>query len=165
MTKHLDWLGRALAKAIVALVALILSPLIFLGVVAYGFYWVVLRVFVWLVWCRDGSRVFVCYSDSPHWKDRFEQHLLPLLPSSAIVINWSESARWSRWSLRRAVFEHFLGTIDHTPSVIVFRLFRRPQLFRFAGAYKSYKRGEQSAVIQLESALLEAVGSNYSLKR
>jgi hypothetical protein len=156
-------LGKALAKLIILLVAVILSPLIVAGLVIYGFYLAFLYLAVWATWCRNGSRVFVCYSRSPHWQARFEKVLIPKLPASTIIVNWSDRKRWSRLSLRTRVFGEFLGSVAHTPSVIIFRPFRRARVFRFHEAYKHFKHGNPLPVEELESALLSAYFASNSI--
>ena len=157
-------LVHALARGAVwlawTLLAIALLPLLLVGGLVFGIHAALLRVAIWLAWCRGGRRVLVCYSNSPHWRERFERHVIPRLPASAIVINRSERATWPRWSLRRQVFEHILGRVDHTPAVIVFRPFWRTRVFRFFGAYQRFKHGDASEVLALEAALFEAVAAS-----
>ena len=153
-------LQNPLGRFIVLALAFILSPLIVVWVVAYGIYTVLLYLLVWISWCRKGPRVLVVYSRSPHWQDRFESYLIPQLPTSSIVINWSDRKQWSRYSLRTRVFNCFLGSFAHTPSVIVFRPFHRARIFRFFEAYKSFRHGNPAPVLEMEAALLKAVRSD-----
>jgi hypothetical protein len=153
-----------LANIVIFVLAVLLSPLIVAGFVAYGIYTALLYLTIWAVWCRNGPRVFISYSRSPHWQERFENVLIPQLPSSSIIVNWSDRKTWPRFSLRTLAFEHYLGNIAHTPSVIVFKPLRRAQVFRFFEAYKIFKHGNDVPVLELESALLNAVGSNNSFK-
>lgn len=148
----------AFAKIVILIIAVILSPLIVAGLLGHGLWSAFLYLAVWTTWCRKGPRVFVSYSRSPHWQARFEEFLIPRLPSTAIVVNWSDRKAWPRLSLRRLVFENFLGNLAHTPSVIVFRPFRRAQVFRFYEAYKRFKRGDQSQVLEQEAWLLRTIG-------
>lgn len=128
-------LARGAAWLAWTVLAIALLPLLLVGGLVFGIYAGLLRLAVRLAWCLRGRRVLACYSDSPHWRERFEQHVMPRLPASAIVINRSERSTWPWWSLRRRVFEHVLGSVDHTPSVIVFTPFGRTEVFRFFGAY------------------------------
>jgi len=147
-----------LAKVTILVIAVILSPLIIAGLLAYGIYSAFLYLAIWAAWCRAGSRVFVSYSRSPHWQGRFETVLIPQLPESTIIVNWSDRKNWSRLSLRTIAFEHFLGRNAHTPAAVIFRPFRRAQVFRFYEAYRKLKRGNELPVQEQESALLRAVG-------
>lgn len=147
-----------LAKITLLIVAVILSPLILAGLLVHALWSALLSLAVWATWCRKGPRVFVSYSRSPHWQARFEDVLIPRLPSTAIVVNWSDRKTWPRLSLRRLAFENFLGNFSHTPSVIVFRPFRRSRVFRFHEAYMRFKAGDQSQVLEQEAALFSAVG-------
>ena len=147
-----------IAKLIILVVAVVLSPLIIAGVVAYVVYSAILYLSIWMTWCHTGSRVFVSYSRSPHWQARFEAVLIPRLPASTIIVNWSDRKTWSRLSLRTLAFEHFLGRNAHTPAVIIFRPLRRAQVFRFYEAYMKFKHGDELPVQDQESALLRALG-------
>ena len=46
-------------------------------------------------WGAEGKRLLLVYSNSPHWQSYIEERWLPRLGPAAIVINWSERARWS----------------------------------------------------------------------
>lgn len=151
-------LKSPLAKLTALVIAVILSPLIVAGLVVYGVYSALLHLAVWTTWCRAGSRVFVSYSRSPHWQARFETVLIPQLPESTIIVDWSDRKSWSRRSLRTLCFDHFLGRNAHTPAAIVFRPFRRAQVFRFHDAYTKFRHGDELPVQEQESALLRAVG-------
>jgi len=153
-----DEMQGAFAKTVLLVLAAILSPLIVVGLLVYGLYSTLLHLAIWVAWCRNGSRVFVCYSRSPHWRPRFDAVLIPQLPPSSIIVDWSDRKAWPRLSLRTLVFAHFLGSVAHTPSAIVFRPFRLARVFRFHEAYKSFKRGDPLPVREQESALLRAVG-------
>ena len=147
-------LSAALKYLVVGLLAIVFSPLILLVFLFNRIYMAILYLAVWLRWCRNGTRVFVVYSRSPHWQARFEQQLLPSLPRSAIIVNWSDRNSWRGCSLATHVFNNFLGRFEHTPSVIVFRPFRRAKIVRFYKAYQSFKHGNAEPVLALESELL-----------
>jgi len=138
-------------------IALLLSPLLLIGFATYGIYLALLYFAVWIRWCAQGARTFVVYSRSPHWQERFETHLIPMLPTNAIVVNWSDRKSWRRLSLTTQVFNSFLGAYNHTPSAIIFRPFRRAKVIRFYEAYMSYKHGNPTPVLALESELLDSV--------
>ena len=66
---------------------------------------VCLHIVIWSWWCIRGRNILFVYSDSPIWHDYIEQHILPNLGERAVVINWSQRARW-RLSLDRMAFYH-----------------------------------------------------------
>src|SRR5262245_55340752 len=88
------WLGVLL---------ILFSPLLALLVLIVGASWVVgalaLHLLTLICWVPVGRRVLFVYSDSPQWKVHVETEVLPRLPSSAAVLNWSERSRWPRWNL------------------------------------------------------------------
>ena len=147
-----------LAVLAILVIAVILSPLIIVGLVAYGIHTAFLYLAIWSAWCRAGTRVFVSYSRSPHWQAGFETVLIPQLPASAIIVNWSDRKSWPKLALRTLAFEHFLGRNAHTPAAIIFRPFRRAQVFRFYEAYLKFKHGNELPVEEQEAALLSAIG-------
>jgi hypothetical protein len=124
---------------------------------AYCLYVALLYAGVWVRWHGDGPRVLVVTSNSPYWGERIEAELLPRLPVSSVVVNWSDRKHWSKQALTTKLFNHFLGSIEHTPSVIVFHPWQRAEVFRFYSAYKQYKRGDPEPLDRLEAQLLASL--------
>ncbi len=129
-------------------------PLLAIGALFYFTYSAMLYLAVWLLWCKSGPRVFLVYSRSPHWHAHIEDTLLPNLPPSVVVLDWSDRGTWSHWSLGVRVFHHFLGYREHTPSVIVFRPLRRARIFRFFEAFQEFKHGNNEPLHKLEAECL-----------
>ena len=138
-----------------------LWPLLFVLlplVVAVGALWltasVLLQVVVWLTWCSRGRYVLVVYSDSPIWKEYFEQHVLPAVGNRGVVLNWSDRKQWSS-SLAVAVFRFFAGTREFNPLAIVFPPLAWPRRFRFYGPFKAFTHGRPREVEEMRIQLLE----------
>jgi hypothetical protein len=83
--------------------------------------------------------------------------VLPLVQERAVVLNWSEHAKWSRWSLAVAVFHHFGGAGDFNPLVVLFKPLRMASIYRFWSAFKDWKRGYKEPVERLTRALVESL--------
>jgi len=145
------------------LLLILLLPLLlpFLLIVAVA--WVVgalaLHLLTLIVWLPVGRRVLFIYSDSPVWKVHIETEVLPRLPSTASVLNWSERSRWSRWSLSVWLFRFYAGTSEFNPLGIVVSPWWRPELFRFWRAFREAKHGRHETLRALEASFFKAVGS------
>jgi hypothetical protein len=98
------------------------------------------------------------YSNSPVWKSYIETEVLPRLPSTAAVLNWSERSHWSFWSLSVWLFRFYAGTREYNPLAIVVRPWRGPKLFRFWRAFRDSKHGRDESLRSLETAFFNAIG-------
>ena len=78
------WLRGFLGVAL----ALVVVPLLLLAAVIYILWGLLLRLLVIVLWIPRGHRVLVVYSNSPHWKQRFEERILPRLGPRCVVLNW-----------------------------------------------------------------------------
>jgi hypothetical protein len=99
--------------------------------------------------------VLIVYSDSPVWKDYFEEQILPPLAEVSVVLNWSQRKNWKP-SLAALAFGHFAGEHDFNPAAFVFRPFHMAERFRFYEAFRDYKHGRTAPVERLRQQLLEA---------
>ena len=97
------------------------------------------------------------YSDSPIWHEYMTTQVLPLVQERAVVLNWSERTKWSRWSLAVAVFHHFGGAGDFNPLVLFFKPLRMASIYRFWSAFKDWKRGYKEPVERLTQALVASL--------
>ena len=89
------------------------------------------------------------YSDSPIWRVYVEQRILPRVTGRAVVLNWSQRAKW-RHSLARMAFAHFGGSREFNPLAVVFRPFGRTRTFRFWRLFRDFKHGNPAALDQVE---------------
>ena len=137
--------------------SLVAAPLLLLAAVIYIFWGLLLRLLVIVLWIPRGQRVLVVYSNSPHWKQRFEERILPRLGPHCVVLNWSERRRWS-WSLAQCLFWFYGGAKHYNPLAVVMRPFGRARVFRFWPAFRDAKHGRLESLQQLETEFLnEAV--------
>jgi hypothetical protein len=82
---------------------------------------------------------------------------MPLVQERAVVLNWSERKKWSRWSLAVAVFHQFGGADDFNPLVVFFQPRRRAKIYRFWSAFKDWKRGHIEPVERLTHEFLASL--------
>src|SRR5262245_36046537 len=106
----------------------VLLPVIAVGVVLWLTAAIVLQLIVWTTWCPRGRYALVVYSNSPIWKDYFEQRLLPAIGNRAVVLNWSERRQWS-YALPAALFTCFGGRREFNPLAVAFAPLASPVPF------------------------------------
>jgi hypothetical protein len=130
--------------------------------VAFIAAWVVgmvaLHLALCLAWLPRGRRVLFVTSDSPKWKPYLDEHVVPRLPKGTVVLNWSENARWSPFSLGVWLFRMWSGPREYNPIAIVVRPLGSPKVFRFFDAFEEQKRGRPTALEAVEGALFAELG-------
>ena len=102
------------------ILTLVAVPLLLLAAIIYIFWFLLLRFLVIVLWIPRGLRVLVVYSNSPHWKQRFEERILPQLGPRCVVLNWSERRRWSL-GLAECLFWFYGGAKNYNPLAVVIR--------------------------------------------
>jgi hypothetical protein len=157
---------RPAPRPLTNIVGLVLVFALFPLGVAYLTLWLVatllLHAAVLALWFPRGRRVLFVYSDSPRWKTYLDEHVVPYLPKTAVVLNWSERARWSRRSLGVWVFCVWRGERDFNPLAIVVRAWPTPRVFRFGSAFDELERGRREPLRAVEAAFwstLAALGA------
>lgn len=145
------------ARKIVSLPLIL--PLALLGLILFVLNRIVVYLLVWLWWLPNSKDVLFVSSDSTIWKEYMETQILPLVRDRAMVLNWSERGKWSKWSFPVHVFRTFGRNRDHTPLVVIFFPFRRARVIRFLPAFKDFKQGHTENVDQLRRELVLALGS------
>lgn len=146
--------------AVTALIVILLPIIIPLAAVVLVLYWVhrvALYGLIWLLWLPKGKDVLLVHSDSPIWHDYMRTQVIPLVQNRAVILNWSERQKWSKWSFSVHVFRSFGGTNEFNPMVALFRPFRRARLFRFWSAFKDWKRGDTEPVTRLREELSQSL--------
>jgi hypothetical protein len=130
--------------------------------VAFIAAWVVamllLHLALCVAWLPRGRRVLFVTSDDPKWKPHLDAHVVPRLPKSTVVLDWSERARWSPLSLGVWLFQMWSGPRDYNPIVIVVRPLGSPKVFRFFEALEENARGRPSSLERVSASLFEALG-------
>jgi hypothetical protein len=154
MSRQKISVARKLGNAV--LVILILPVALPLALIAFALHFLlraVLYLLVWLLWIPKGKDVLFVYSDSPIWREYMTSHVLPLVQERAVVLNWSERTKWSRWSLKVSVFRAFGGSGEFNPMVVKFQLFRKARILRYWSAFQDWKRGYTEPVESLNNQL------------
>jgi hypothetical protein len=119
---------------------------------------VVLQLATGLWWLPRGRRVIFVYSNSPVWQAYVEANILPRLPASAVVLNWSERAQWPFWSLAVWIFNLYGGSREYNPIAIVIRPLRTPRRFRFWRAFRDFKHGKSAKLREVEKQFFDYIG-------
>ena len=146
--------------AVTALIVVLLPIFIPFAAAVLVLYWLhkmALYGLIWLLWVPRGKDVLLVYSDSPIWHDYMTTQVIPLVQNRAVILNWSERHKWSKWSFSVHVFRSFGGTNEFNPMVAVFQPFCRARLFRFWSAFKELKRGDKEPVTRLRLELLQSL--------
>ncbi len=138
------------------LLAILVVPFVLLAAAIYVLWALLLRLLVIVLWIPRGYRVLVVYSNSPHWGQYFEEHIVPRLGSRCVVLNWSERRRWSL-SLASCLFWFYGGHHAYNPLVVVLRPFGRAKIFRFWQAFRDAKHDRPESLRRLETELFNVV--------
>ena len=116
-----------------------------------------LHITIWTWWCLRGRDILFVYSDSPLWHDYIEARILPRLGDRAVILNWSDRARW-RISVARLAFHHFGGSRQFNPLAVVFRPFHRSRMFRFWQPFRDFRRGHPETLQHMEQDFFRLIG-------
>jgi hypothetical protein len=146
---------RAFLLAVVVLTAPLWLAAVFVMVLGrlvqvsalYAFVW-----FWWIGWAR--RRVLFVYSDSPHWKEYLEANILPKLSANTVVLNWSNRAKWRKFSVPVMLFRCFAGEREFNPIGLVFERFYVVERYRFWQPFRDAKHGRLDALQYLERRFL-----------
>jgi len=148
------WIGRFVTPWIVIPVFLLLLPPLLvraLGRLTWS------ALLGGAAWTQHAKLVVFVYSDSPKWKEHVESHILPGLPSDAVIINRSQP--WDKTSLAGRIFRHFGGHYEFCPIGIVVERWRPIRLFRLFKPFQEARHGDHSALDNVQVELLAATQS------
>ena len=137
------------------LILLALSPFVILVLLAYGTSALLLHIALWLVWGPLGRNVLFVYSNSPAWQEYIEQNLLPRLPETTLVLNWSERRKWKRLTLGYLAFRFFGGSREFNPLAVIVQPLRWAKCFRFWKPFRDFKHGKPESLAKLENEFFE----------
>ena len=111
------------------------------------------------LWLPRGRRVLFVTSDDSRWKPYLDEHVVPRLPKSAVVLDWSERARWSPFALGVWLFRLWSGGRDFNPIAIVVRPWPSPKVFRFWSAFEARELGHPEPLQAVQAAFLKELGA------
>ena len=104
-----------------------------------------------------GVRFVVVYSESPIWEAHVRDTWLPRFGKTAVLLNWTERARWEP-SLEVRLFNHFIKSWrNFNPAVLVLRGHERPLVYRFFYAFQQARNGRAQYLNELEGELFEHI--------
>jgi hypothetical protein len=110
-------------------------------------------------WGTSGKRLLLVYSNSPHWQAYIEEHWLSRIGSVAVVLNWSERARWpEQHPFEAEIFRMWAGDREFNPVAIVIPQGGPVRVIRFWRAFRDYKHGKDGALKAAEAELAAAAG-------
>ena len=158
MPKKSDSIKKALLFIICLpfLVLLVVGVLILLPL--YCLYRVLLRIFVEVLLIIQGKRVLLVYSRSPTWEKYVEENWIPHIGDHAMVLNWSDRAKWYRWgSLPVWIFRFWAPLRNFNPMVIVFPWFSPAKEIGFFYAFRDWKHGNSEKLQEAENRLFDAL--------
>ncbi|MAG94786.1 MAG: hypothetical protein CMJ48_13745 [Planctomycetaceae bacterium] len=145
---------------LVALAPLVLAVLLLVVLLAscYYLYRFLLRLILEVRLLAGGRRILLVYSRSPVWQEHVESNWLPRLGEQAMILNWSDRAKWyKQWSLPVCVFHFWAPSTDFNPMAIVFPPFRRAKRISFYRAFRDCKHGNQQTLKAAEDELFAYV--------
>jgi hypothetical protein len=146
---------RRLGNLVGIVLVVLFSPLILLAGLYRVAQWLALRFAFLVLWAPRGRRVLFVYSDSPLWGEYIRERMLPRLPTSAVILNWSERSTWPRTSLAVWAFRHYAGRREFNPFGLVVPPFGRARLYRFWRPFREFKHGKPEALAALETRFFE----------
>jgi hypothetical protein len=115
-------------------------------------------------WGPSGKDVLLVYSDSPHWQRYVEANWLPQIAARAVVLNWSERARWRDCHpLEAAIFRRWAGDREFNPLAIVLPARGPVKVVRFWRAFRDFKHGKPDALRAAERELAELLGISLTV--
>lgn len=138
---------------LVGVIVLGLLAAILLFLPSYLLYGLILQLVIWVGWCTRGINVLLVYSESPNWQAYIDTNLIPKLPPSTVVMNWSNRRQWSFFSIWVRAFRYFGGAREFNPLVVVFKPFRWARTYRFFKPLRQYKHGKTTDLEELEREL------------
>jgi hypothetical protein len=115
---------------------------------------IALHLALLVVWLPRGRRVLFVTSDDATWKTHLDLNVVPRLPKTAVILDWSARARWSPFQLGAWLFRLWSGDRNFNPLAIVFRPWRGPKIFRFWSAFQELERGNPEPLRAVQAAFL-----------
>lgn len=149
-----SFFGGTLVVVLALVLLPLLVPLVLILVAVQSLYAAFIYTVVWFWFIPRGKDVLFVSSKSPNWHDYMESAILPLVKDRAIVLDYSERAKWRRWALSTLVFRFFGGYRDFNPLVVRFYRFAGAHTIRFRKGFIEAKHGKPA---ELESLRLEVL--------
>jgi hypothetical protein len=148
--------GNIAVAALVIVTSPIWVTVVILVLLAMCLRLVVMYALAWGWWIGPRrKRVLFVYSNSPNWELHLQRTVIPRLPQSAVVLNWSERKRWPRRAVSAWLFRFFSGDREFNPIGLVFERFALVRTYRFWEPFRAMKHGHPEAVESLQESFLK----------
>ena len=105
---------------------------------------------------REGRRLILVYSRSPHWQRYIEEHWLPKYAGQSVILDWSERSTWRALLPKPpevVLFERYAGRAEYNPLAIGVPRHGKVRVIRFWRAFRDFKHGREHALRRGEAEL------------
>lgn len=132
---------------LVVVLAIILSPIL----IGYFLYMGIMKVYVRLrlarKWPSEKCILFI-YSESENWSPYIQEHIIPRIESSAVIINRTTQQNWKQeYVLEKRALELW-ASIEHNPVAIIFGR-KSVKAFLFFEGFRDLKHGKESKLLEI----------------
>ena len=103
-------------------------------------------------WGAQGKDLLIVYSNSPHWQRYIEEEWLPHWRDRAVVLNWTERAKWAAGP-EVELFRTVVGRKEHNPVAIVVPQTGAIKVLRFWRAFREMAQGKEQTFRTIEAQL------------
>jgi hypothetical protein len=119
---------------------------------------IALHLALLVAWLPRGRRVLFVTSDADGRGKRYiDEHVLPQLPRTAVILDGTTRAQWSPLQLGPWLFRMWSGPRADGPLAIVVRPWAGPRVFRFSEPLIQLDRGHPEAVQTVQRELQAAI--------
>ena len=114
-------------------------------------------------WGARGKFMIFVYSESPNWEQYIEEHILPRVRPSAVILNWSKRSEWKKSPpVEVKVFRHFGGGREFNPMAILLPRHGKIRTVRFWQAFRDFKHGKDHMLRAAEAELFHRMDEMMS---
>jgi len=143
-----------LVLVVIPWVILVILPAALVGIPAYWAYGGWLRLRWERTWGRQGKRILLVYSRSPHWQSYIETTWLPQVAPHSVVVDWSDRSNWRKPPpLEIRAFRYWGGTREFNPLALLFPKRGRVRAIRFWQPFRDARHGKERALRTAEAEL------------
>jgi len=151
-----------LVVVLTPVLVVLLLPTLLVALPGYWLYGQWLKVRWEQTWGRQGKRILLVYSRSPHWHGYIENNWLPRVAPHAVA-DWSDRSTWPKWApLEIRAFRYWGGKRDFNPLALLFPKRGKVRALRFWQAFRDLKHGKK---ITLQTAETELFGFVDAIRR
>jgi hypothetical protein len=110
------------------------------------------------VWGVQGKDLLIVYSNSPNWQSYIESVWLPRWGERAVLLNWSERARWTEDAPPEVeLFRRVGGRTEFNPLAVVVPRRGPVRVIRFWRAFRDFKHDREDTLRSAEEQLARAL--------